>query len=186
MGITIEDAGVFTTLQDAGRTGYQQFGVSVSGAMDMEAFRLANLLAGNDRDEGALEMTYKGPSIRFEEDEVIAVTGADMRPVLNGESVPVYTALAVRAGDLLEMGTTYLRESDRKITGYITYTVEKEPTTERITPFEMDKAGDFTRNHSWTVLVMFEGGKLRILNVVNIAVREWNNQNTDPHEVYNW
>ncbi len=104
MGITIEDAGVFTTLQDAGRTGYQQFGVSVSGAMDMEAFRLANLLAGNDRDEGALEMTYKGPSIRFEEDEVIAVTGADMRPVLNGESVPVYTALAVRAGDLLEMG----------------------------------------------------------------------------------
>lgn len=50
----------------------------------------------------------------------------------------------------------------------------------------MDKAGDFTRNHSWTVLVMFEGGKLRILNVVNIAVREWNNKNTDPHEVYNW
>lgn len=89
-------------------------------------------------------------------------------------------------GDLLELGTTYLRESDKKITGSITYTVVKEPDTERFTPFEMDRAGDFTRNHSWTVLVMFEGGQMRVLNVVDIAVRTWNEKSIEPHEVYNW
>lgn len=104
MGMIIEDAGVFTTLQDSGRYGYQQYGVSVSGAMDMEAFQLANLLVGNDRGEGALELTYKGPSIRFEEDTVIALTGADMGPCLNDVPVPAWAAVPVKAGDLLTTG----------------------------------------------------------------------------------
>ena len=48
MSITILSPGAVTTVQDLGRTGYQQFGVPVSGVCDPRAARNANLLAGND------------------------------------------------------------------------------------------------------------------------------------------
>ena len=61
MGITVEIPGILTTVQDEGRFGYQQFGVSPSGPMDTRSFYLANILVGNPREEGALEMTFSGP-----------------------------------------------------------------------------------------------------------------------------
>lgn len=57
MGITVENGGILTTVQDEGRFGNQAFGVSTSGAMDPRAFHIANLLVGNKKTEGALEMT---------------------------------------------------------------------------------------------------------------------------------
>lgn len=103
-GILIEDGGMLTTVQDEGRFGYQQFGVSPSGPMDPRSFHLANLLVGNDRGEGALEITWLGPKIRFEEANVIAVTGGDLSPALNGKPIPMYRAVAVGKGSILEFG----------------------------------------------------------------------------------
>lgn len=49
MGITVENGGILTTVQDEGRFGNQAFGVSTSGAMDPRAFHIANLLVGNKK-----------------------------------------------------------------------------------------------------------------------------------------
>lgn len=104
MGFVTENPGVLTTIQDEGRYGYEQFGMSPSGPMDLKAFRTANLLAGNPAGESALEATVLGPALRFDQENVIALTGADMQPVLNGRPCPMYQAVAVRAGDLLKLG----------------------------------------------------------------------------------
>ncbi len=101
MGFEVKDPGPFTTVQDAGRFGYQKFGVTPSGPMDTRAFQLANLLVGNPAGEGALEFTFKGPTLAFDEDEVIAITGGDMQPSLNGKKISRYRAVAVHAGDVL-------------------------------------------------------------------------------------
>lgn len=104
MGFVTENPGVLTTIQDEGRYGYEQFGMSPAGPMDLKAFRTANLLAGNPAGESALEATVLGPALRFDQENVIALTGADMQPVLNGRPCPMYQAVAVRAGDLLKLG----------------------------------------------------------------------------------
>ena len=106
MGIVIENPGILTTVQDEGRFGYQQFGVSPAGPMDARSFRIANILAGNERGEGALEMTFQGAAIRFEEENIVAITGADMSPNIDGEPAPMYQAVKVPAGALLSFGMT--------------------------------------------------------------------------------
>lgn len=75
--IRILDPGLLTTVQDGGRYGYQRFGVPVCGAMDAQALAMANLLVGNKPDEGALEITALGPTIRFETENIFALAGAD-------------------------------------------------------------------------------------------------------------
>lgn len=102
MGILVQEPGLFTTVQDEGRYGYQQFGVTPSGPMDARSLHIANILAGNPMGEGALEMTFQGPSLQFEEDNIIAVTGADMHPTVNGTAVPMYQAVQVCKGDVLK------------------------------------------------------------------------------------
>lgn len=104
MGFIVENPGVLTTIQDGGRYGYEQFGMSPAGPMDERAFRTANILAGNPEGESALEATVLGPALRFDQDNVIAVTGADMGPALNGQPCPMYQAVAVKAGDRLTLG----------------------------------------------------------------------------------
>lgn len=104
MGFTVENPGILTTVQDRGRYGREQFGMSPAGPMDSLSFEIANLLVGNDPGESALECTVMGPALAFQEDTVIAVTGADMAPRLNGADCPLYEAVAVRAGDTLQLG----------------------------------------------------------------------------------
>ena len=58
------EPGPFTTIQDAGRYGYQQFGIPISGALDMFAFRVANLLVGNTETAAELECTFLGSAAR--------------------------------------------------------------------------------------------------------------------------
>ena len=104
MGFVTENPGVLTTIQDEGRYGYEQFGMSPAGPMDLRAFRTANILVGNPSGESVLEATVLGPSLRFGRDNVIALTGADMGPTLDGQPCPMYQAVAVRTGDLLKLG----------------------------------------------------------------------------------
>ena len=73
--IKVISPGLLTTLQDGGRYGYQQFGVPVCGAMDRYSLNLANLLAGNEPDEGALEITFMGPTLEFKTGCAFALCG---------------------------------------------------------------------------------------------------------------
>lgn len=97
----VVDAGFLTTVQDLGRYGYQQYGVSVSGAMDHVAARLANILVGNDENEGLLEATMTGPKIKFLDDAVIAITGGNLQPEINGVTLKLNKRVAVNKGDIL-------------------------------------------------------------------------------------
>ena len=104
MGIIVENPGIQTTVQDEGRFGYQQFGVSPAGPMDTQSFYLANILAGNPRGESALEITFMGPSLKFEKDNIIAVTGANVSPAVDGTPIPMYQAVLVHEGQTLSFG----------------------------------------------------------------------------------
>lgn len=102
MSITVLNPGLLTTVQDQGRVGYQQFGVSVSGVMDPRSAALANILAGNDQGEAVLECTMMGPQLQFDKATVIAITGGDLGPTLDGKPVPNCQAVAVKAGQVLK------------------------------------------------------------------------------------
>lgn len=104
--LTIEvlQPGVQTTVQDwPGRRGYWDVGVPPSGPMDARAHRLANRLLDNPDSAAALEITLAGPTLRFNCDTRVAITGADMRPCLNDGPVPMWESIDVRAGDVLRM-----------------------------------------------------------------------------------
>jgi antagonist of KipI len=77
--------GMLTTIQDSGRWGYQSCGVPVAGPMDPLSHRLANALVGNDRGAATLEVTLVGPELEFEDERVVAVTGADFEITLDGK-----------------------------------------------------------------------------------------------------
>lgn len=95
----IMSPGLLTTIQDRGRYGYQAFGIPVSGALDEYAFRVANLLVGNDENAAALEITMLGPTIKVLAPAVIALTGADLDARLNGGKLPTWQAIAVNPKD---------------------------------------------------------------------------------------
>ncbi|RMN33300.1 Urea amidolyase-like protein [Pseudomonas coronafaciens pv. zizaniae] len=98
--------GTQTTVQDyPGRQGYWAVGVPPSGPMDSRALRQGNLLLGNAEGCAALEITMSGPLLRFNTDAVIAVTGAHIPITLNNEPCAMNTALLVRAGSTLALGT---------------------------------------------------------------------------------
>ena len=99
--IEVQDGGFLTTVQDLGRYGYQRYGVPVAGALDHFALRVANILVGNQEGDAGLEMTLVGPGLRFLSDTVIGITGADLDPRLDGESVAMWRAIAVPQGGTL-------------------------------------------------------------------------------------
>ncbi len=103
-GFTIDRAGALTTIQDEGRFGYQAGGVSPAGPMDSRSFHIANIFAGNRMGAPALEITFIGPAIRFNEDSLIAVTGADLTPKINGAVISMYKPVTVSSGDVLSFG----------------------------------------------------------------------------------
>lgn len=96
--------GLFTTIQDLGRYGYQRFGVSVSGAMDRWALVVGNRLLGNPDNAAGLELTIQGPELFFEQTVSLAITGADLSPTSNGHSLPMWTVVAMPAGSRLQFG----------------------------------------------------------------------------------
>lgn len=101
MSIQVETGGVLSTIQDSGRIGYRSFGVNPNGWMDSFSARVGNLLIGADHAAASLEFHFLAPTIRFELAAVIALTGADFAPRINGQPVSMWTALSVSAGDVL-------------------------------------------------------------------------------------
>jgi urea carboxylase len=98
--------GTLSTVHDfPGRLGYWDVGIPPSGPIDDLDFRLANRVLGNVPGAPALELTITGPTLRFASDTVIALSGARMEAELDGEEVPYFTPVPVRAGQTLKMGS---------------------------------------------------------------------------------
>jgi antagonist of KipI len=94
--------GLLTTVQDLGRLNAMSAGVPPGGAMDRFAHRAANLLAGNDEGAATLECTVSGPVLVALRPSLVAITGADFDPRVNGQPVPVWTSLVLNEGDELK------------------------------------------------------------------------------------
>jgi biotin-dependent carboxylase-like uncharacterized protein len=104
MKIFVVQPGLLTTVQDLGRHGFQRFGVPVSGCVDPRSAIIANILVGNPDNAAVLECTLSGPTLQLEHDSVIAITGANLSPTLDGENVPLYQAIFARAGQTIRFG----------------------------------------------------------------------------------
>jgi urea carboxylase len=103
--IDVLSAGTQTTVQDwPGRLGYWDVGVPPSGPMDDLAFRLGNRLLGNPPEAAGLELTVTGPTLRFNRDALICLTGAEMAADIQGRPAHWWRPLAVRAGEVLRLG----------------------------------------------------------------------------------
>ena len=99
MKLKIQSPGPLTSVQDLGRWGYQAIGMPVSGAMDAPALIRGNILLGNPDGAAALEMTMTGPSIFFEGEGAIAVTGAELQPKLNNKLSRLLKQLKTQGAD---------------------------------------------------------------------------------------
>ncbi|TKI55662.1 biotin-dependent carboxyltransferase family protein [Brevibacillus antibioticus] len=104
MSIEVITPGLCTTVQDTGRFGFQQVGVSVSGGMDKQAVQIANMLVGNQQTDAVLELTMKGPSLLFHKDMLIAICGGDFKVTINNRSVLPNRAVWIRSGSILKFG----------------------------------------------------------------------------------
>ncbi len=102
MSLRIIKAGIQDTVQDLGRYGYQQAGINPSGAMDRYALQVANALVGNDLHEAVLELHFPSSVILFTRPLLIAITGADFSPSINGEPVPLNQCIVVNKNDALQ------------------------------------------------------------------------------------
>jgi len=101
MTIDVIKPGLATSVQDAGRPGYYHVGIPLSGALDQFAFHLANRLVGNDEHAAALEAALLGPELVFRRPAILAVTGGEATPRVNGEAAPRNESFAVKAEDRL-------------------------------------------------------------------------------------
>jgi antagonist of KipI len=104
MNAVVTRAGFLTSVQDLGRTGFRQFGVSTSGALDSFALRVANLLVGNDEGAAGLEITLGGLQLRFEDERIVAWCGGDFDVQIGSRALPAGHVAHLQAGDDLKFG----------------------------------------------------------------------------------
>jgi antagonist of KipI len=100
---TVLRAGIQTSVQDLGRTGYRQFGVSLGSALDSFALRTANLLVGNEQSAAGLEITFGGLELRFVDERLIAWGGGDFDARIESKIIPAGHAAIARAGETLKV-----------------------------------------------------------------------------------
>jgi antagonist of KipI len=103
-GVVVVKPGMLTTIQDAGRWGFQSSGVPVAGPMDPVSHRLANALVRNAPTAAGLEITLLGPELEFDDERVVAVAGAHFEIFLDGRAMPSNAPFIVSAGARLRFG----------------------------------------------------------------------------------
>jgi len=103
-GLLVIRPGMLTTVQDAGRWGFQSRGVPVAGPMDPVSHRVANALVGNDRGAAGLEITLLGPELEFDDERLVAVAGAAFELSLDGRAVQSNAPFIVASGSRLRFG----------------------------------------------------------------------------------
>ncbi|MDQ2823978.1 MAG: biotin-dependent carboxyltransferase family protein, partial [Verrucomicrobiota bacterium] len=101
MKLNVFRAGFLTTVQDLGRTGFRQIGVSLGGALDPHALRVANLLVGNNESEAGLEITFGGLQLRFADERIVAWCGGQFDVRVGSRLLPAGHAALARADEEL-------------------------------------------------------------------------------------
>jgi KipI family sensor histidine kinase inhibitor len=102
MTATIQRAGFLSSVQDLGRTGFREFGVSTSGALDPFALRVANLLVGNYEGAAGLEITLGGLQLRFNDERIVAWCGGEFDVEIGSQQLPAGHVARLQAGDELK------------------------------------------------------------------------------------
>ncbi|MDW8565155.1 5-oxoprolinase subunit C family protein [Staphylococcus shinii] len=103
MSIKILTPGLFSTVQDLGRVGYQDQGFSTAGALDTYALRIGYTLIGNEGP--AIEFTIIGPTIQFLNDNTFVLTGGHFEATLNDQAISHQTVIFVEKDDELKIGS---------------------------------------------------------------------------------
>lgn len=104
MSVLVERAGFVSSVQDLGRTGFRQVGVSPGGALDLFALRIANLLVGNDEGAAGVEITLGGLQLLFDDDRLVAWCGGEFDVRIGSKLIPAGHTAHVRAGERLKFG----------------------------------------------------------------------------------
>ena len=102
MTAIVQRAGFLTSVQDLGRTGFRQLGVSTSGALDPFALRVANVLVGNDEGAAGLEITLGGLQLRFEDERIVAWCGGEFDVQIGSRVLPAGHVAHLQRGDELK------------------------------------------------------------------------------------
>ncbi|MGC9197141.1 MAG: biotin-dependent carboxyltransferase family protein, partial [Syntrophobacteraceae bacterium] len=102
--IRIIEPGPLATVQDQGRFGFRDRGVPVCGAMDGQALRLANLLAGNGAHAACIEITLGGFEAQFLCDAHFALTGAKTAATCEGRPLSTWETHFAREGQIIQTG----------------------------------------------------------------------------------
>jgi antagonist of KipI len=100
--IEVIKAGIADSIQDAGRFGFQHLGINPNGVMDLTAMKVANALVGNALNEAVIELSFPASIFHFRQPALIALSGADHTPKINGQRVPVHQPILVPAGSELK------------------------------------------------------------------------------------
>lgn len=104
MTLKIVKSGLATTIQDMGRPGYFHLGIPEGGAMDRLSMRAANMLVGNPEEAAGLEAVFMGPEIEFTQEASVAVTGAELPVMVDGEPRETWTSFTMKPGQVLSFG----------------------------------------------------------------------------------
>lgn len=142
--IEVLQPGLHSSIQDLGRYGFRKFGVPTGGAMDRQSAGMANLILGNNREDAVLEITLQGPKLSFLGPAIIAITGAELSPDLDGVKLENNSVYKVNKDQVLSFG--------RRISGYRAYLgvkngfqinkiLESRSWCPGITPFERLEKG---------------------------------------------
>src|SRR5947207_11521855 len=102
---TVTRAGFLTSVQDLGRIGSREFGVSLGGALDPFALRVANLLVGNDEGAAGLEITLGGLQLRFNDERIVAWCGGEFEVHIESRRLPAGHVAHLQARDQLKFGS---------------------------------------------------------------------------------
>jgi len=106
--VEVLKAGLYDSIQDLGRFGYQNYGVPISGAMDQYSAKLANSILGNQENEAVLEFTWIGPTLKFNEDTAICLSGMMCNAKINGLPIENNTYVDVKKNDEVSFGQPVL------------------------------------------------------------------------------
>jgi biotin-dependent carboxylase-like uncharacterized protein len=106
MALEVIDSSGLATIQDAGRLGWRQFGVPVSGPMDIFAFHAANALAGNPMDYAGIEIGLGDATFRAAQDGILAVTGIGYNLSVYVWNFSLWSSFFVRAGWIVSLTKT--------------------------------------------------------------------------------
>lgn len=103
-GFLVKNPGMLSLVQDAGRFGAFNIGLTNGGPIDLGAFQWANRLCVNELNATAIEISIGGLELIAQLDTTIAVTGANMPLTINGHAKDLWRSYHIKAGDVIKLG----------------------------------------------------------------------------------